>query len=31
VVVEPVEIRTGVRIALINDPDGNTVEFVESA
>ncbi|MBL6620030.1 MAG: VOC family protein [Ilumatobacteraceae bacterium] len=31
VVVEPVEIRPGVRIALINDPDGNTVEFVESA
>jgi len=30
-VVEPVEIRPGVRIALINDPDGNTVEFVESA
>jgi len=26
-----VEIRPGVRIALINDPDGNTVEFVESA
>ncbi len=30
VVVEPVEIRPGVRIALVNDPDGNTVEFVES-
>jgi predicted enzyme related to lactoylglutathione lyase len=30
VVVEPVEIRPGVRISLVNDPDGNTVEFVES-
>ena len=30
VVVAPVEIREGVRIALVNDPDGNTVEFVET-
>jgi len=31
VIVAPVAIRDGVRIALVSDPDGNTVEFVETA
>ena len=30
VVVEPREIRPGVRIAIVEDPDGNWVEFLES-
>lgn len=31
VVVEPREIRPGVRIAMAEDPDGNWVEFLEGA
>ncbi len=31
VVVEPREIRPGTRIAIVEDPDGNWVEFLESA
>ncbi|MCF8043434.1 MAG: VOC family protein [Desulfarculaceae bacterium] len=27
--IEPVEIRPGVRIAMVHDPDGNVVEFVQ--
>ena len=29
--VAPVEIRPGVRIAMVEDPDGNWVEFLETA
>ena len=29
--IEPVEIRPGVRIAMVGDPDGNWVEFIENA
>lgn len=28
--VEPTEIRTGVTIAIVEDPDGNWVEFLQS-
>jgi hypothetical protein len=28
--VEPREIRPGVRIAMVEDPDGNIVEFIEN-
>lgn len=31
VTVEPREIRPGVRIAMVEDPDGNWVEFLENA
>ena len=31
VVWEPREIRPGVRIAMVEDPDGNWVEFLESS
>lgn len=31
VAVAPREIRPGVRIAMVEDPDGNWVEFLESA
>ncbi len=31
VVVEPREIRPGTRIAIVEDPDGNWVEFLETA
>jgi len=31
VVVAPREIRPGVRIAMVEDPDGNWVEFVEAS
>lgn len=31
VVVEPREIRPGVRISMVEDPDGNWVEFLEVA
>lgn len=27
--LQPVEIRPGVRIAMVQDPDGNVVEFVQ--
>ena len=30
VIVEPREIRPGVRIAMVEDPDGNIVEFIEN-
>ena len=30
VTVEPREIRPGVRIAMVEDPDGNWVEFLET-
>lgn len=29
--VQPVEIRAGIRIAMVEDPDGNWVEFLETA
>jgi len=31
VAVKPTEIRPGVRIAIVEDPDGNWVEFLETA
>ena len=31
VVVKPREIRPGVRISIVEDPDGNWVEFLEVA
>ena len=31
VVIEPREIRPGVRISMVEDPDGNWVEFLEVA
>ncbi len=29
--IQPTEIRPGVRIAMVEDPDGNWVEFIENA
>ena len=29
--IQPMEIRPGVRIAMVEDPDGNWVEFIENA
>ena len=29
--VPPQEVRPGVRIAMVEDPDGNWVEFLESS
>jgi catechol 2,3-dioxygenase-like lactoylglutathione lyase family enzyme len=31
VTIPPTEIRPGVRIAMVEDPDGNWVEFIENA
>jgi len=31
VAIKPTEIRPGVRIAMVEDPDGNWVEFLETA
>jgi predicted enzyme related to lactoylglutathione lyase len=31
VVVPPREIRTGISISIVEDPDGNWVEFLQSA
>jgi glyoxylase I family protein len=31
VVIGPMEIRPGVRISMVEDPDGNWVEFLETA
>jgi catechol 2,3-dioxygenase-like lactoylglutathione lyase family enzyme len=31
VAIPPTEIRPGVRIAMVEDPDGNWVEFIENA
>ncbi len=31
VVVEPTEIRPGVTIAMVDDPDGNRVEFMQTS
>ena len=30
VLIEPTEVRPGVRIVMVADPDGNWVEFVDS-
>jgi catechol 2,3-dioxygenase-like lactoylglutathione lyase family enzyme len=30
IVVEPTEVRPGVRIVMVEDPDGNWVEFVDA-